>query len=589
MNNIIKGISAGVLAIGISACSGDYLEQKPYEQFPAENLSQSVGAFEAGLNGLCQTMYIYWSSSATERYGNGEGYFQSFYGDSPSPDFAFTWLWGTQAQYQAWILMQQDNRSGGSYAWQYNYALINQANNLLAQVDLLEASDAQKDFFKAQALTMRAHAYIHLMQVYGPRYEDSENGSKLCVVLRLEPSQDPMPLSDYKTVIAQIYKDLDDAISLFESSGMRRSQPFHPDINVAKGIYSRIALLNHDWAKAQTMAHEARQGYPIMSAEDYKAGFADPTSEWIWYNNRDKSNNGYQSWGASFTANGNYCAAYTWAGAGGQISYDLYKEVYNKNNTDVRCELFWTPMTANKYYDFGIKEEDFWSDSNLNTAYMNMWLVNPVITEAITLWVKNNKPENFHGAFGIDDEDLDLYDWDSEGYGNSENNQAVLALLQSWGYQDMVQFGAQMKFFCYNEDLGDTSHSFLRASELLLTEAEAALEQNDEATAKSCLEELNNNRMDSYTCDLSGDDLKKEVRLYRRIELWGEGDTWFSMKRWNETVTRKRWVKGDVTSGNFLSAYQGTYAPDFANGWTYQIPRIEKDYNQLINSQLNEN
>ncbi|MDE5840258.1 MAG: RagB/SusD family nutrient uptake outer membrane protein, partial [Muribaculaceae bacterium] len=143
------------------------------------------------------------------------------------------------------------------------------------------------------------------------------------------------------------------------------------------------------------------------------------------------------------------------------------------------------------------------------------------------------------------------------------------------------------KFWSDAENLGDAQHPFLRAAELLLNEAEAAIENGDEQTARDCLVELNSNRMDEYTCTLSGDALKEEVRLYRRIELWGEGDTWFSFKRWNITAVRESWKAGDPTSNNFLPYYEGTYAPDYSNGWRYEIPKSEKDYNTIINNQLN--
>ncbi len=37
---------------------------------------------------------------------------------------------------------------------------------------------------------------------------------------------------------------------LYNESGKSRTKGFEPDINVAKGLYSRILLMNHDWAKS---------------------------------------------------------------------------------------------------------------------------------------------------------------------------------------------------------------------------------------------------------------------------------------------------------------------------------------------------
>lgn len=581
MNKIFKGLAISAVALGMTACSADYLNEPPIDSITDEQLGESIEGMKAAMNGIAQTMYILYNPSATERFGNGEGYFQTYYGDSPSPDFACTWLWGSQAQYQPWTFMTRDTDAGGSYAWMYAYTLINQANTILAKIDGVSAEQNEKDNIKAQALTIREHAYVRLMQVYGPRFEDSKNGDELAVVLRLTPGTDPMPLSDYKTVVGQIYKDLDDAIALYESAKIQRTEGWLPDIDVARGIYSRIALINHDWAVAQKMAHDGRQDYPIMSADDYVAGFADPNDEWMWFNNRDRSNNGYYSWGASFSCNGGYSTNYNWSASGGQMSWRLYKQVYDKYpDADVRCDLFWMPDKVNWFVDYGFEEKDFWDTSVVGPAFLNMWLIDPYMTAAISMWTASMTPAGYSGAFNI---------W--LGFSPTMSDaviQQYFTILKQAGYQDRVQFGAQLKFWSSKADLGDSNHAFMRASELLLNEAEAALEQGDETTARECLKELNKNRISGYTCTASGDELKEELRLYRRMELWGEGDTWFSFKRWNITATRDSWKAGDPTSGNFMDAYKGSWDPSYGNGWRYQIPRAEKDYNPYINSQLNQ-
>ncbi|MDE6027384.1 MAG: RagB/SusD family nutrient uptake outer membrane protein, partial [Muribaculaceae bacterium] len=142
-----------------------------------------------------------------------------------------------------------------------------------------------------------------------------------------------------------------------------------------------------------------------------------------------------------------------------------------------------------------------------------------------------------------------------------------------------VQFGAQIKFWSSLEDLGASEIAFIRSGELILTEAEAALGLGDQTTAQKCLEELNKNRIPNYTCTLTGNDLVEELRRTRRIELWGEGDAWFSLKRWNVGVERRIWIEGDPTSNNMMPAYEGSYAPDYNNGWRYEVPARETNYN----------
>ncbi|MDE5808000.1 MAG: RagB/SusD family nutrient uptake outer membrane protein, partial [Muribaculaceae bacterium] len=359
-----------------------------------------------------------------------------------------------------------------------------------------------------------------------------------------------------------IYDDLDNAIELFEGSTATRSYGFEPDVNVARALYSRIALLNHDWQKAKDMAHDARAEFPIMTAAEFKGGFAEHNGEWLWYNLPDKKYNGYNSWGASFSCNGGYATAYNWAGAG-NISWDFYKECYAKYPDDVRLELFWTPDKANKYANLGIKEEDFWNKAYVNNEFLFCYGLEGKMSAAVSLFMSHNTPAGYSGGYDVD---VSLTEQDAANRVARNKWFNENASIGSEKTSGRVQFGAQIKFWSSLEDLGASEIAFIRSGELILTEAEAALGLGDQTTAQKCLEELNKNRIPNYTCTLTGNDLVEELRRTRRIELWGEGDAWFSLKRWNVGVERRIWIEGDPTSNNMMPAYEGSYAPDYNNG-----------------------
>ncbi|MDE6408776.1 MAG: RagB/SusD family nutrient uptake outer membrane protein [Muribaculaceae bacterium] len=579
MNNIFKGIAALALAGSITSCSGDYLELPPESEVNDTQIAESIEGSRAALYGLCQAMYIGTYGSGWIRISNGEGYFRTVYGDSGTPDFFDPWLYGYQTETQLWELMTTDGNIGNTFAWGYCYNLIHQANVILRDIDNVPAEESEVHFVKAQALTMRAHAYIHLMQVYGPRFEDANNGDELCYVLRLEPGTGDLPLSSYKDCMGNIYEDLETAISLFEGSDVKRKYGFEPDINVARGLLSRAALMNHDWNTAQTMAHDARASYPIMTAEQYKAGFAEHNDEWMWYNLPDKTTNGYNSWGASFSCNGAYATAYNWSSAG-NISWDFYKMLYAKNPNDIRLELFWTPDKANKYVNFKIKDSDFWNPSKINPEFFFMYGPNEEMSAAISLFISHNTPEGFEGGYSIDTSLTDAQAKNAVARKKWYTDNASIAKKKTDG---RVQFGAQIKFWSSLADLGASEIPFMRAGELILNEAEAAMEAGDETTAQKCLVDLNKNRIPGYSCTLTGDALRQEIRLTRRIELWGEGDTWFAMKRWNIDVERRIWEKGNPNSNNMMTSYKGSYPASYNKGWRFMIPRQETNYNNLIN------
>ncbi|CCY56510.1 putative uncharacterized protein [Bacteroides eggerthii CAG:109] len=125
-----------------------------------------------------------------------------------------------------------------------------------------------------------------------------------------------------------------------------------------------------------------------------------------------------------------------------------------------------------------------------------------------------------------------------------------------------------------------------RASEMLLIEAEANYYLSTDPTdAQNSLKELNltSGRDPQYTCTATGEDLLKEIKKYRRLELWGEGFSWYDCKRWGDPVVRQPFEEG----GNYSAYISGTYGFDKAGNydetfWKWIIPNRESDYNTAI-------
>ncbi|MEC3906907.1 RagB/SusD family nutrient uptake outer membrane protein [Tamlana sp. 2201CG12-4] len=81
-------------------------------------------------------------------------------------------------------------------------------------------------------------------------------------------------------------------------------------------------------------------------------------------------------------------------------------------------------------------------------------------------------------------------------------------------------------------------YSYMRAAEFYLVEAEAKARLGD-ATAADILFELVSNRDPAYVKSTStGDALVEEIYLQRRIELWGEGVSWYDLKRLKKPLDR---------------------------------------------------
>lgn len=80
---------------------------------------------------------------------------------------------------------------------------------------------------------------------------------------------------------------------------------------------------------------------------------------------------------------------------------------------------------------------------------------------------------------------------------------------------------------------------FMRSSEMMLNYIESAFENGDVGAAKSALEEFMATRLPGYSAaSLSGNALREEIRVQRRIELWGEGFGLFDIRRWEIPLDR---------------------------------------------------
>lgn len=564
-NNILFRGFAALLATGLLAsCSDDYLQVNPVTDLGTSVIAQDVAGAQVALNGLCRAMYDGYSVGSNQNVG--ETYINTVFNDTFGPDYFgnLTSQYFTATNYN-WGAMTNTNTWYTQVLWMYPYNLINQANMIIESVgEETAGSQAEKDYVVAQALTIRAHAYVKLLQYYAPRWENSKNGATYVCVIRTTSSTDNVALSTMSDVLAQIYSDLDRAIELYNAApGQTRQYKWAPDKSVAQGLYVRAALIKNDWQTAKTMAHDARANYRLRNQTELFEGFVEPSDDDMWCSTNDPNSTvGYWSWGVHFACNGRYTQ--TWQLGTGSINMDLYRQL---DPNDIRRNWFITPdkiADAISYQPgvagYELTEDDFWNKSYVLSSTMR-FNGNMLMMAAYYSMYQNDEVNT----------SPDKTDWYMP-YLNTDNGKLAVC---------PVFFGSQYKFWGKG---GYTacSYPYMRSSEMVLSEAEAAYMLGDETTAKSCLVELNSLRIPNYTCDLSGEALLEEIRVTRRIELWGEGHNWSDFKRWNLPVVRRAWVENDPTSGNVPAPYAVNIQPDQYNGWRWGLSRTESDYNPEV-------
>lgn len=544
MKKIINKLFAGSLLAGmmlVSSCAGDYLDTAPTDSTGATDVvGTTVNAMKA-LNGIAKIM-----TTQHSYFGGGfagENNIMIQYESYPSENYNYNYYASGWSRIFNQEFHTRTNSIYDAYAWYYYYTIAGNANTILANIDNAEGTEAERNFVKASALTFRAYAFEKLVHYYCWRWQDSNNGASQGIVLRLDESTGGQGYATLAETYAQIYKDLDEAIMLFEQSGMDRnaSQVWMPNINVAHAIYARAALTKQDYTKALTEAKLARQNYPLMSNAEYHAGFCNPTSEWIFGSfGSAQENNWYWSYGTQYACNGYYANAAGAANGAGSIGRELINRI---PNDDARKALFLT--------------EDKFPGYNFNDGSA-MDLVYGIL------------------GMGDDEKKADALWEEAAAYCQKMAVSGLEAPYQA-GY---MYLGGQLKFYVFDTP-GVSYLPFIRSSEMVLVEAEANYFLNDETAARAALVELNatSGRNPEYTCDKSGEALWNEIMDYRELELWGEGFAWSDYKRWNRDIVRHRIAEG----GNAHISVAKTIPASGVNKWTWDVPLNETDYNDELN------
>lgn len=544
MKKIINKLFAGSLLAGmmlVSSCAGDYLDTAPTDSTGATDAVGTTANATKALNGIAKIM-----TTQHSYFGGGfagENNIMIQYESYPSENYNYNYYASGWSPIFNQEFHTRTNSIYDAYAWYYYYTIAGNANTILANIDNAEGTEAERNFVKASALTFRAYAFEKLIHYYCWRWQDSNNGASQGIVLRLDESTDGQGYATLAETYAQIYKDLDEAIMLFEQSGMDRnaSQVWMPNINVAHAIYARAALTKQDYTKALTEAKLARQNYPLMSNAEYHAGFCNPTSEWIFGSfGSAQENNWYWSYGTQYACNGYYANAAGAANGAGSIGRELINRI---PNNDARKALF---LTEDKFPGYNFNDG---SAMDLGYGILGM---------------------------GDDEKKADALWEEAAAYCQKMAVSGLEAPYQA-GY---MYLGGQLKFYVFDTP-GVSYLPFIRSSEMVLVEAEANYFLNDETAARAALVELNatSGRNPEYTCDKSGEALWNEIMDYRELELWGEGFAWSDYKRWNRDIVRHSFAEG----GNAHISVAKTIPASGVNKWTWDVPLNETDYNDELN------
>lgn len=447
--------------------------------------------------------------------------------DIPSENSGYNW-------YRSELLMTDRTDTGANtyFFWNLFYNEIKMANDIL-KVAKANSDDEALNGYRGQALGFRAWSYLNLVQIYQYTYKGHETAPAVPILTEdMTPEEVANnPRATVQEVYDLIMKDLDEAVSLLTA---KRNDKDQINANVAYGLRARANLLMQNWKAAADDADKAMAGYTPYTKEQVSVPTfnSSSSSSWIWANIVTETNDivqsgilNFPSHMCSFTGNG-YAPGY----AGRYINSKLFDEI---PDTDVR-KGWWA--LADPIYDE--KGDIVGYDFTKKTPHVD-WT-----------WEINYQGENYNIA--------EWLGW-----------QAPYLNVKFGAYQDI-----------YNNSTNACDFPLMRVEEMILIKAEGLAMSGDVAGGKSVLESFVKTYRDpSYVCAASSPEgVQDEIWFQRRIELWGEGFSFYDIMRLKKPMDR--------TGANFPSVCAFNL-PAEAPIFLWVIPEDEINNNQGISKDDN--
>lgn len=146
------------------------------------------------------------------------------------------------------------------------YSAINEANIILANLERVTATQAQKDALKGEALFIRGLIYADMVRIYSYEPNYVVNGWTAGVVLRTEATDDvtkadPRARATTTQIYTQVENDLKEAATILPAS-VSGGGVFRANKAAAFALLSRVYLYQEKWALAEQAATDAISNRP---------------------------------------------------------------------------------------------------------------------------------------------------------------------------------------------------------------------------------------------------------------------------------------------------------------------------------------
>lgn len=488
MKNIFKSVLVGTLsAVVLTGCIDEVVPTNGVSQ---DQLDSSNKAGEA-LIWAMPSYLVQWNSLGrpeNEEWHGDCGYASLMHiRDFMTGDMCLTGPMLTYDQYYYFSLAAIDDRMAFTqFVWQFHYKMIQTANKACESFPE-DSEDAVSKGYRATALAFRAMAYLDAARwceflendKTSPVNSEGNNVLGLTVPIVTEKTTEEEarnnPRVSREDMVKFILSDLDYAEQ--NISGSNLSSPLLPNLACVYGLKARLYMWIENYPKAAEYAKMAMAGYTPLNEDEWtnvKTGFNSPDNN---------------SW--------------------------MWALQYVKENETVQTGICnWLSfMSLEAYYGY----------AGAGCA--------PAVDASM--------------YERIPDSDFRKLSWVPADFGSPLHDKVSLVVPEDIDYNIKWMPLGTVKFRPGDGNYEDPNVGSavwvptMRVEEMYFIAMEAAAHSSANDGKTQLVDFMTTYRDPNYTCDLTSiDDVVEEIVFQKRVELWGEGQALWDIKRLNYPVTR---------------------------------------------------
>jgi hypothetical protein len=412
-------------------------------------------------------------------------------------------------------------------SWNQAFKLVQRANQQIVGMENGKANVSAVVYnrIKAEALVLRAWGYFHLMTWFGdvPYYKAMPTVDE---VLKAERT----PVA---TIVADLYKDLDEATAAFEAAGTSPVQTIgRVNRGVALGLKAKLAMLIKDFRTAATATKTLIDGNQYGLNPSYQNLFslngqtANVSREILFAQTYPNDVNEPQNWMAVIGVP----RQVTNSQSSHFPSQNLVDQFEGKDGQRIDVSTVYDPANPRLNRDNRLK----WS------VYMPGDTMVHFASKTAALPYNNLRERT---VFNIYSNTRRKFNWNTGVYDNVNTNNDWIG-AQAAGIQWQVSAtgnigGVGYVWKKYNDSTQYTFESrvgfiLMRYADILLTYAEAKTELNElDATVLSAINLVRARAGQPAAVSGSQTAMRTLIRRERAVEFAGEGLRLFDLRRWD--------------------------------------------------------